>query len=69
MFSWTSQNATYATFWQDNSGKDHLTLPGDKNGTSGSVNVTANVTGNPSATLLIYNYYGNSSCSVTIPVN
>ena len=69
VFSWTGQNATYASFWQDNSGKDHLWLPGDKLNASGSQSVTANVTGNPSATLLIYNYYGNSSCSVTIPVN
>jgi hypothetical protein len=68
-FSWTSQNATYATFWQDNSGKDHLELQSDKLSASGSTTATANVTGNPSATLLIYNYNGNSSCSVTFPVN
>ncbi len=69
VFSWTSQNATYATFWQDDSGKDHLNLPGDKLNISGSQSVTANVIGNPSAKLLIYNANNNNSCSITIPVN
>ncbi len=69
VFSWTSKNATYSTFQQDTSGRDHLYFSGDKNDTNGSYSTTANVYGNPSATLLIYNYYGNSSCSVTVPVN
>lgn len=68
-FSWSSQNATYAMFQRDTSGKDHLNLSYEKLGTSGSYPVNATVTGNPSVTLLVYNHYGNSSCDVTIPVN
>ncbi|MBY0294333.1 peptidoglycan-binding protein [Patescibacteria group bacterium] len=67
-FAWTSQNATYAAFKQDTSGKDHLLLPGDKLEASGTQPVTASVIGNPSATLVVYNSAGNSSCSVTVPV-
>lgn len=67
-YSWTSQNATYASWYQDTSGKDHLWLPGDKLLTSGSQNVTANVVGNPSVTLLINNKNGSSSCSKTVSV-
>jgi len=67
-FAWTSQNATYAAFKQDTSGKDHLLLPGDKLEASGTQPVTASVIGNPSATLVVYNSAGNSSCSLTVRV-
>ena len=67
-FSWTSQNATYANWLQDTSGKDHLNLPGDKLSASGSQPVTANVIGNPSATLSINGYGGSATCSKTINV-
>src|SRR3989344_4958887 len=68
VFSWTSQNATYAAFHQDIYGKDTIWLPGDKMDISGSYSATASVIGNPRMTLLIYNYSGSSSCSVTVPI-
>ena len=68
ILSWTSQNATYTTFQQNNSGKDGLWLPGDKLTPSGLQPVAANVIGNPDATLLVYNYTGSNSCRVVIPV-
>jgi len=68
-YSWTSNNATYAAWKQeDDSGKDHLDLPGDKLDTSGSNEVTARVIGSPSATLIIYNTSGNATCSKTVTV-
>ena len=68
-FSWTSQNATYVMFQQDTSGKDNLFRPyGDKGNVSGSYTTTANVYGNPSVAMSVYNYYGNSSCSATVSV-
>jgi len=68
--SWTSQNATYTTFQQDTSGKDNIFRPyGEKMDISGSYTTTANVSGNPSVAMSVYNYYNNNSCSVTIPVN
>lgn len=69
VFSWTSQNATYAAFQQDTFGRDNIWLPGDKLNASGSYSATASVIGNHTVTLLIYNYYSNNSCSVTIPVS
>ncbi|PIR86701.1 MAG: hypothetical protein COU11_04290 [Candidatus Harrisonbacteria bacterium CG10_big_fil_rev_8_21_14_0_10_49_15] len=66
--SWTSQNATYAVFKQDVSGKDHLKLPGDKLTASGSQTLAADVTGNPDVTLFVYNAKGSGSCKVIIPV-
>lgn len=69
ILSWTSQNATYTTFKPDTSGKDNLYVSGDKNDTSGSYTTTANVSGNPSVTMLVYNHYGSNSCSITVPVN
>ena len=67
--SWSSQNATYAAFQQDMSGKDALALPGDKLVANGSQTISASVTGNPVVTLLIYGGTGNSnSCSVMIPI-
>lgn len=68
--SWTSQNATYTTFQQDTSGKDNIFRPyGEKMDISGSYTTTANVSGNPSVAMSVYNYYNNSSCNITIPVN
>lgn len=67
-FSWTSQNATYGAWQQNTYGKDNLKMPGDKLSVSGSQMVTANVTGNPSATLLIYGYGGSNSCTATVSV-
>ncbi|TSC85834.1 MAG: hypothetical protein G01um10148_742 [Parcubacteria group bacterium Gr01-1014_8] len=68
VLQWASQNATYASFWQDTSGRDHLLLPGDKLSASGMHTITASVLGNPPVTLLIYNYFNNNACSVVIPV-
>lgn len=67
--SWTSQNATYATWQQDTSGRDYLNLPGDKLETRGSMTIKANVVGNPVITLLVKGYSGSaSSCSKTISI-
>ncbi len=67
-YSWTSQNATYASWQQDTSGKDHLWLPGDKLPASGSQQTTATVIGNPSVTLLVGGYGGSSSCSTVVNI-
>lgn len=67
-FSWTSKNATYATFKQYNDGKDHQYVAGDKLDTSGTYSTPTNVYGNPTVTLLIYNYSSISSCSTTFSV-
>ncbi len=66
--TWVGQSATYAAFWQDTSGKDHLIVPGDKLFVSGTQKTIASVMGNPSVKLLVYNYLGNGSCSVTVSV-
>ena len=67
---WASQNATYTTFQQDTSGKDNIFRPyGEKMDINGSYTTTATVYGNPSVAMSVYNYYKNSSCSITIPVN
>ncbi|MCX6715499.1 MAG: hypothetical protein NT077_00595, partial [Candidatus Taylorbacteria bacterium] len=68
-YSWTSQNATYASWQQDTSGKDHLWLPGDKLSANGSQQTTASVIGNPSVTLLVGGTSGNGSCSVTVNIS
>jgi hypothetical protein len=67
-YSWTSKNATYATFLQDTSGKDHLWIPGDKLSAEGSQPVTANVVGNPSVTLLVGGITGTGSCTATVNI-
>ena len=68
-YSWTSQNATYASFQQDTSGKDHLWLPGDKLPANGSQQVTASVIGNPPVTLLVGGVNnGIGYCSKTVNV-
>ncbi|OJI08199.1 MAG: hypothetical protein COX02_01670 [Candidatus Vogelbacteria bacterium CG22_combo_CG10-13_8_21_14_all_37_9] len=69
IYSWTSQNATYAAWQQDTSGRDHLWLPGDKLSANGSQQVTASVIGNPSVTLLVGGYDNSSgTCSKTINI-
>ena len=68
-FSWTSKNATYATWQQDTSGKDNLLLPGDKLDISGTQPVTANVIGNPSVTLSVGNQTYQGSCSKTVSIS
>ncbi len=68
VLSWTSQNATYASWYQDVSGKDYIKLPGDKLAVSGSQHVTANVIGNPTVTLLVNNGGKDGSCSKTFNV-
>ncbi len=67
-YSWNSRSATYASWQQDVSGRDHLWLPSDKLGSSGSQNVTASVTGNPSVTLQVSGFGGSSSCSAAVLV-
>ena len=68
-FSWTSKNATYAAWQPDTSGKDFLNLPGDKLSANGSQTVTANVVGNPSATLLVGSTNGTATCTDTVNVS
>ncbi len=67
-FSWISQNATYAIFQQDTSGKDGFLLPGGKLPISGSRQVTANVSGNPSVTLLVGSSSDSGLCSAVVSV-
>lgn len=67
-FNWSSQNATYASFKQYNDGKDHQYVAGDKLDVSGAYSTPTNVYGNPTVTMLIYNYSGSSSCSTTFSV-
>ncbi|GEM_PF-5060501 len=67
-YSWTSQNATYASWQQDTSGKDHLWLPSDKLLANGSQQTTASVVGNPTVILNVGGYTGNGSCNVTVNV-
>jgi peptidoglycan hydrolase-like protein with peptidoglycan-binding domain len=67
-FSWTSKNATYASFKQDTSGKDYLWVPSDKLFPNGSQSVTANVTGSPTVTLLVGGPGGTNTCSTTVNI-
>lgn len=68
-YSWTSQNATYASWQQDTSGKDHLWLPGDKLSANSSQQVSASVIGNPTATLLATRSDGKDGlCSKTVNI-
>ncbi len=68
-YYWTSQNATYASWQQDNSGKDHLWLPGDKLSANGSQQVTASVIGNPPVTLMVGGVNnGTGSCTKVVNV-
>lgn len=69
IYTWTSSNATYAAWQQeDDSGKDHLNLPGDKLNTNGSSPITASVIGNPTVTLTIHNSNGSATCSKTVNI-
>jgi peptidoglycan hydrolase-like protein with peptidoglycan-binding domain len=68
IYSWTSDNATYAGWQQDTSGRDNLWLPGDKMWANDTSEVTANVIGNPTVTLLIGGYGGTSTCSKTVNI-
>ncbi len=68
LFSWTSKNTNYASWQQDFSGKDTLSLPSDKLSANGSQYVLANVIGNPTVTLLVGGYYGIGSCTKTISI-
>ncbi|MDO8435294.1 MAG: peptidoglycan-binding domain-containing protein [bacterium] len=65
VLTWKGDNATYASFVQDASGKDTLWLPGDKLKAEDSYAATASVTGNPKITLSVYNAIGSATCSVT----
>lgn len=63
--TWSSTNATYASWHADTSGKETLSLSGDKLSASGSQTVKAGVIGAPTVTLDIFGPSGSSSCSVT----
>ncbi len=68
-FFWKGQNATYAYFPEDTSGKDHLAMPGDKFPTNGSTQVTASVIGNPAVTLNVAGLSGVGSCNATFNIS
>jgi hypothetical protein len=68
VFSWTSPNARYAYWQQDNSGKDYLNLPGDKFNGNDSTKVIASVIGNPKVILIVGGTTGTGSCSTTINI-
>jgi hypothetical protein len=63
--NWLSTNATYATFRADTSGKDTLSLPGDKLSAKGSQAIAASVIGNPTITLDISGTSGKGSCTTS----
>lgn len=67
VFSWTSQNATYAA-WQQDRSADLLGLQDNKLKANGSQSITTTIANNLTVTLLIYNAVGNGSCSATISV-
>jgi hypothetical protein len=67
-YTWTSQNATYASWYQPTSGKDYPILPGDKLPASGSQKIIANVIGNVPVTLLASGLGGSTPCTVTVNV-
>jgi hypothetical protein len=67
--SWTSQNATYATFVPDTSGKDAIVVPTDKFASSGSTSLTASVTGSPIVTLQVGGPSGIGTCAAAITVS
>lgn len=66
--SWKSQNASYAQFISDTSGKDTLSLPGDKLPASGSQTLTASVLGNSVIQMMFYGQDGKTLCSQKIVV-
>lgn len=68
---WDSNNASYASFVQDTSGKDSLWLPGDKLSADGYQYIDANVAGNPTVTLKVSAGIGGETalCSVRIPID
>jgi len=68
-YSWVSTNATYATWRQDNSGKDSFYLPGDKLSANGNQKIIASVTGNPTVSLMVSNGNTVATCSRTIRVS
>jgi hypothetical protein len=68
IFSWTSNNATYARWLPDTSGKENLPLSGDKLPANGSQKVVATVLGNPFVTLLVANEDGKGQCGATVRV-
>lgn len=67
--SWTSANASYATWLADTSGKDNLVLGTDKLSASGSQTIVANVTGYPYVTMKVYGSGGSATCSKTFYVS
>ncbi|HRH26152.1 MAG TPA: peptidoglycan-binding protein [Candidatus Paceibacterota bacterium] len=66
--SWKSENAVYATWQRDDSGKDQLRLPGDRLPTSGSEKIRASVIGSPYVTLAVVNREGKATCTHTVTV-
>jgi peptidoglycan hydrolase-like protein with peptidoglycan-binding domain len=66
---WTTENATYGHFEVDTSGKDTLSVPGDKLEIKGYVEIPADVTGNPWVKLMVYGSAGKNSCQITIPIS
>jgi hypothetical protein len=68
LVTWSSQNATYATWVPDTSGKDNIQVSTDKLPANGSQTFTASVTGNPYLTMSVNGSGGTATCSKVIPV-
>lgn len=66
---WATENATYGQLVVDDSGKDTLSVPGDKLEIKGYVDIAADVTGNPWVKLMVYGAAGKNFCQVTIPIS
>lgn len=68
--SYTSTNATYATWVPDTSGRDNFVLGVDKLDASGQTQIIANRAPNPFVTLKVFNAFGQSAtCQKVIPVS
>ena len=66
--SWTSKETIYAIWQPDNSGKDYLVLPTDKQSSSGTIYTNATVVGTPPVTLMVVGEGGTATCSMKVKV-
>lgn len=68
-FTWTSSNATSASWVPDTSGKDNLHVPSGKPKLSGSKALTIDVVGSPTLTLKVTGPGGSATCTANLTVN
>jgi peptidoglycan hydrolase-like protein with peptidoglycan-binding domain len=68
-YKWTSNNASYALWEPDTTGKDHLNLPGDKLAANGTQQVVASVIGSPKVVLLVIGNNATGECSTVVTIS